>query len=178
MAISILDELKTHNKVSFELDLGFSLYYFQGSYRKTFHVASYVEFNVNFRFTKEKLQLFNIFYNEILEYGTKSFLIDLSVGYGEKEYEFLETPKFSHVENDLYNVTVSLLQKNTVSAVECIYANNCINNLLSNLKSINTVITSKIQASVLKKQGALCMLNLINNVEVDLNDYREQKILI
>ena len=178
MAISLLEELKKHNKVSFELDLGFSFYEFQSSYKKTFHVANYLEFSVNFIFTEEELYLFNVFFNETLEYGTKSFSTDLNIGYGEREYDITEMPNISHLQAYNYNVSLKLLQKDNVADINCVYANNCLNNLLNNLRGINTVITSKTQPPAWKKDGALCLINLLNMIEEDINDYSKQKILI
>ena len=175
--IVFLEEINKPTSMSLEMDLGFSLLQFMSSYRKRFHTSKYDALSITMTYTAEELGLFESFYVETLEYGANQFQVDFGIGLGVATYNIVSEPSITHIANDMYYVSLSLLQYQKQAGEDCITTNTCLNGMLVNLTGLSTSISAKIIAPALKTDTALCLSNLSNLIFVDINKFEEKKVL-
>jgi len=180
MSISIPEEINNIISLNFEIDLGFSLCDFESGFRKRFHNSRYYKYDIVLRLdnNNDELNLWNVFFNETLRYGTETFEIDLNIFDKISIVEIINTPNIKYIENNIFNVSFSVVEQNNIPDLNCIKLNSCLSEFVSIFEGENVDITNNITASSIKKDIALCLVNLNNLIIEDVNEYEEKYILI
>jgi hypothetical protein len=167
--------------VGFEVDFGFSLNdEFTSNYKKRFHNSGYTKYSVSFHIDSNGLQLFDLFYNQTLNYGVLPVEMDLFLGDGITTYIITENPIYSQVEADLYSIELRILKKKTPSTIECRSIASTINEMFLDFSGINTSVTGYISATDSKKKLTLALYNMYSLISLsiaDINTYEETYIL-
>ena len=165
-------ELIKLTNAEFDVVLGFSLTKFSAGYQKDYFFSGFTPIEVVMQYTNEEMFLFSSFFKEVLKYGTESFRADLNIGFGEKEYLIKQTPRASILEADIYQVKLSLVQKDSEQDDEASRILRALRNIERNLQDINLLTSANVEPDFSEKRVCLALINLYNLVSIDdINEF-------
>lgn len=171
--IMFLEELNKISSFSCELDLGFSLTKFTSSYKKRFHNNNYNEYSITFNFNERELNLFFLFFEETLKYGTLKFQANF---FGELEtFDITKMPEYNRSEADNYNLILNVIKIENVASQELLDLNSYLENFLNTLNGVDSSVEANTAASIDSLELALFYYNFYNIITKDINIYKEKE---